>query len=138
MSVKSELNSLRYLTVSIKSKKRQLDELVDLKTTIKSPRITGMPKSNCFQSADKLDSILDKICFLECDIAKEIDDMIDKKIKWKEKFKELPSDEKTVLELRYFENMSWENIATELNYAERTVFNIHGKALFLLNNKNVQ
>lgn len=129
MDIKHELNSLRHLEFAIKSKNRQLEELKELKTTIGSPVITGMPKCQSFESRDKLEELLDKICRLEREKAEEIGALVDKKAYWTEKFRGLDTEESTILEMRYFENLKWCEIADEMNYGQRAIHNIHGRAL---------
>jgi len=38
-----------------------------------------------------------------------------------------------VLQARYFNNFSWADIALKMNFEERYIFKIHGKALLALN-----
>lgn len=132
MDIKKELNSMRFLNFALKTKARQLEELKCLKSAIKSPVITGMPKATGFDANNKLDNILDKISSLEETQQSDIDSLITKKSKWIKEFKKLPIDESVVLELRYFEGLKWCEIAEELNYEERAVYNLHGKALLNL------
>lgn len=134
MDIKRELDSMRYLEFAIRSKNRQLEELKELKTSIRSPVITGMPKCQSFESRDKLEELLDKICRLEREKADEIEALIDDKLYWTEKFRTLATEESTVMEMRYFEGSRWSDIAEELNYDERSIYNIHGRALQKLNN----
>ena len=133
MEIKTELNSMRYLKQAIASKKRQLDELKELKTSIGSPVITGMPKCQVFESRDKLEVLLDKICKLEREKTAEIDKLINGQLYWTERFKALPTDEAIVMEMRYFEGSRWSDIAEELNSDERSIYNILGRALQKLN-----
>ena len=129
MDIKRELDSMRYLEFAIRSKNRQLEELKELKTSIRSPVITGMPKCQSFESRDKLEELLDKICRLEREKADEIEELVDKKLYWSEQFRGLDTEESTVMEMRYFENLKWFEIADEMNYGQRAIHNIHGRAL---------
>lgn len=132
MDIKAELNGMRYLNVAIREKNRELDELQDLKVAIASPVITGMPKGKCFERSARVDVILDKIIKLEKAREDDIEELVDKKLMWSEKFKSLPLEEHMILEFRYFDGMTWADIAKKLNYEERTVYRIHGKALLNL------
>ena len=129
MDIKHELDSMRYLEFAIRSKNRQLEELKELKTSIRSPVITGMPKCQSFESRDKLEELLDKICKLEREKADEIEELVDKKAYWSEQFRGLDTEESTVMEMRYFESMKWFEIADELNYGNTAIHNIHRRAL---------
>lgn len=132
MDIKAELNGMRYLNVAIQEKNRELDELQDLKVAIASPVITGMPKGKCFERSARVDVILDKIIKLEKAREDDIEELVDKKLMRSEKFKSLPLEERMILEFRYFDGMTWADIAKKLNYEERTVYRIHGKALLNL------
>jgi DNA-directed RNA polymerase specialized sigma24 family protein len=129
MEIKAELNSMRYLTQAVASKNRQIDELEDLKVCISSPRITGMPKAKSFERSEKIEKILDKITKLEDEKRKEIDSLLDKRVIWTKRFRHLPTEQVSVMEMRYFENYTWEEIAKKMNYERRTIFRIHGQAL---------
>lgn len=129
MEIKAELNSMRYLKQAIASKNRQIDELEDLKVCISSPRITGMPKAKSFERSERIEKILDKITKLEDEKRKEVDSLLDKRVIWTKRFRCLPTEQVSVMEMRYFENYTWDNIAKEMNYERRTIFRIHGQAL---------
>lgn len=133
MDIKAELNGMRYLNIAIKSKNRQIDELKELKISIGSPVITGMPKCQVFESKYKLEILMDKICKLEREKTAEIEKLMNDKLYWSNKFKTLPTDEATVMEMRDFEGYRWSDIAEELNYDVRSIYNIHGRALQKLN-----
>lgn len=133
MEIKTELNSMRYLKQAIATKNRQIDELEDLKVHISSPIITGMPKAKSFERSERIEKILDKITKLEDEKRKEVDDLIEKNVKWTKRFRNLSTEQASIMEMRYFENYTWDNIAKEMNYERRTIFRIHGQALEALN-----
>ena len=132
MGIKEELKDLRVISKIIDSKNRQLVQLKRYCTTIKSfdyskEKIYGGKKQDF---SDTVDKIID----LENEINKDIDDLIDKKTKMNEFIKSvLSGNEYAVIQMRYFEELNWLEIAIKLNYTEINIYKIHGKALFKLN-----
>ena len=132
MGIKEELKDLRVISKIIDSKNRQLAQLKRYCTTIKSFDYTK-EKTNGGKKQDFSDTV-DKIIDLENEINKDIDDLIDKKIKMNEFIKStLSGNEYAVIQMRYFEELSWLEIAIKINYTEINIYKIHGKALFKLN-----
>jgi DNA-directed RNA polymerase sigma-28 factor sigma-D len=132
MGIKEELKDLRVISKIIDSKNRQLAQLKRYCTTIKSFDYSK-EKTNGGKKQDFSDTV-DKIIDLENEINKDIDDLIDKKIKMNDFIKSvLSGNEYAVIQMRYFEELSWLEIAIKLNYTEINIYKIHGKALFKLN-----
>ena len=132
MRIKEELKELRVVSKIIDSKERQLSQLKRYCTTIKSFDYSK-EKINGGKKQDFSDTV-DKIIDLENEINKDIDDLIDKKIKMNEFIKSvLSGNEYAVIQMRYFEELNWLEIAIKLNYTEINIYKIHGKALYKLN-----
>jgi DNA-directed RNA polymerase sigma-28 factor sigma-D len=132
MGIKEELKDLRVISKIIDSKNRQLAQLKRYCTTIKSFDYSK-EKINGGKKQDFSDTV-DKIIDLENEINKDIDDLIDKKIKMNDFIKSvLAGNEYAVIQMRYFEELNWLEIAIKLNYTEINIYKIHGKALYKLN-----
>lgn len=132
MGIKEELKDLRVISKIIDSKNRQLAQLKRYCTTIKSFDYSK-EKINGGKKQDFSDTV-DKIIDLENEINKDIDDLIDKKIKMNDFIKSvLSGNEYAVIQMRYFEELNWLEIAIKLNYTEINIYKIHGKALYKLN-----
>jgi len=132
MGIKEELKDLRVISKIIDSKNRQLAQLKRYCTTIKSFDYSK-EKINGGKKQDFSDTV-DKIIDLENEINKDIDDLIDKKIKMNDFIKSvLAGNEYVVIQMRYFEELNWLEIAIKLNYTEINIYKIHGKALYKLN-----
>ena len=102
MGIKEELKDLRVISKIIDSKERQLSQLKRYCTTIKSFDYSK-EKINGGKKQDFSDTV-DKIIDLENEINKDIDDLIDKKIKMNEFIKStLSGNEYAVIQMRYFE-----------------------------------
>lgn len=132
MGIKEELKDLRVISKIIDSKNRQLAQLKRYCTTIKSFDYSK-EKINGGKKQDFSDTV-DKIIDLENEINKDIDDLIDKKTKMNDFTKSvLSGNEYAVIQMRYFEELNWLEIAIKLNYTEINIYKIHGKALYKLN-----
>lgn len=132
MGIKEELKDLRVISKIIDSKNRQLAQLKRYCTTIKSFDYSK-EKINGGKKQDFSDTV-DKIIDLENEINKDIDNLIDKKIKMNDFIKSvLSGNEYAVIQMRYFEELNWLEIAIKLNYTEINIYKIHGKALYKLN-----
>jgi len=132
MGIKEELKDLRVISKIIDSKNRQLAQLKRYCTTIKSFDYSR-EKFNGGQKQDFSDTV-DKIIDLENEINRDIDELIDKKNKMNEFIKStLSGNEYIVIQMRYFDEYDWIEIAIQLNYTIDNIYKIHGKALFKLN-----
>lgn len=125
MDVKQKLRSylpaLRYAIICA----NRLDAIRE--TLLKSPNMDGMPRSTRISGLEVMTAAIDaeerrlmKSREKALEILDEIEDMID----------ELQSfDQKQVLRLHYIAGLTWDQVAMEAHYSERTVRRIHGQAL---------
>ncbi|EFM40192.1 hypothetical protein HMPREF0379_0050 [[Eubacterium] yurii subsp. margaretiae ATCC 43715] len=75
-----------------------------------------------------------KIIYSENEITKDIDELIDRKNKMDKFIKStLSGNEYIVIQMRYFNEYDWIEIAINLNYTIDNIYKIHGKALYKLN-----
>lgn len=80
--------------------------------------------------ASRVENAVCKLMELEADIDKEIDRLVDETRLARQMINELPDrKQQDVLNLRYFNNWSWEKIAKELNYDRSWVLKLHGEGL---------
>ena len=104
---------------------RDLDAL--LETVVKSPAMDGMPRKPATNGLEyevarieiakvKLEKARNKALRLQ----DEIEDMIDLLT---------DSDQKSLIRLRYIHGLSWDEVASEMNWSRSQVFRIHGWAL---------
>ena len=134
MNIKEELRELRTISKIIDSKIRQMEQLKKYYTTVRAfdyskEKITGGVKN------DFTDTI-NKIVDLEYDINNDIDHLINKK-KYLDDFVKtvLSGIEYSIIQMRYFEELKWEEIALNINHEYRYTLKLHGKALQKLNKK---
>ena len=125
MDVKQTLRQYRPALQYARKCFRELDDARN--EGLRSPRLDGMPRGG---GGNGLDEQIARIDALErkaakarqkaLDLAEEIEDMIDS----------LEDNRyKTVLSMRYLKGFSWVKVAMEMNYAEKYVFALHGKAI---------
>ncbi len=129
---KKELKEIIYLDKLINSKLRQLDELKSRRYSVGGFNVGDDIHSPGVKAGGPQENLIVKIVELEEEITRDIDLLIDKKIRAREAIEKLDGVYKLVLSMRYLERMSWERIAMELNYSLRAVYKIHGQALLKL------
>lgn len=137
MDIKSFLSQATWLDQLISTKVRQQGRVKDLAlkvtTTYKDIQAYGGEQENSRMEA----SIVDMLA-----LGKEINDDIDHLIKVKQEIllaiKTLDSlSDQLLLEMRYLDGRSWDEVAEVLCCDIRTVYRMHGRALRELENKGV-
>lgn len=127
MKVKDYLYELRISDSQINNKLKELENLKNLAYSL-----GGTDFEQKVQSSNKSD-LSDRVIKV-IDFRRELNDDIDKYIDLKSQItKEIDklkdSEHIDILYKRYIHNNSWRDIAEEMNYSERTIHRIHGKAL---------
>ena len=124
---KEQLKRIRLSDKRIDNKLDQIERLRSLAertTTI----ITGMPRGGGQQ--DRYNAIICRVWALEKEVTEDIDNFVDMVRAARTEIESLPDEqEKAVLEARYLCYRSWERIASDLELPEKTIYNIHGRAL---------
>lgn len=124
--IKEELREIKKINNLIKCKLRQIEELDSLSQKITTGILDGMPKGT--NNKDQT-NIIDKKIMLEESLSKDVINLLNRKLLWKEYIDRLPIISRTILEEYYFNGKTWEQISYENNYSFRTVHYNHGKAL---------
>ena len=128
MKPKEFLQQAFYLDHRINSKIEQIDSLNSLAQKATST-LSDMPKAPG-RNTSRLEEIIVKVVMLEEEINKDIDELVDLKVKITEVINEVPDKEQQmVLEKRYLNFLSFEQIAVDLNFSIQHVFRIHKQAL---------
>lgn len=125
MEIKAYLRSyqpaLKYLELCT----RRLDEAREV--GIRSPKMDGMPRAG---SGGEIEMQVDRILAAERrlnrarDEAMAILEGIEDMIESLENF-----DQKRILRLRYIDGLTWDEVAMDSGFSERSVRRIHGRAL---------
>lgn len=119
--LRSYIPALRYAEKCF----RELDSVEDI--SIRSPKMDGMPRSPGLHGLDDqiawIEAVREKAEKARAKVLAMLDDIEDR-IEALENY-----DQRTVIKLRYIYGMEWTEIANEMSWSTRTVYNIHGRAL---------
>ena len=129
MNVKEYLSQAMWLDQTINSKIKHVESLRSLAmkvtTDTSRERVSGGPIDR-----SPMEKTIVKIVDLENEINAEIDRLVDLKTDILKSINRLKDPVcQLLLELRYVQGQSWEDVALALGYSERTIFSIHGRAL---------
>lgn len=127
-SAKNYLQKIKLYDVQINSKVEELDKLRAITTKI-TPALSGDVVSGS-RSQDKLGDAVARIVDLEEDINRRIDALIELKRSAMELLDKLQNPNHfEILNKRYFQFKSLEQISVDMGYSYRNICYIHGKAL---------
>ena len=128
MIPKNFLQQAFYLDQRINSKIEQIATLNSLARKATST-LSDMPKAPG-RNTSRLEDIIVKIVMLQEEINNDIDSLVDIKIRITEMINDMEDKEQQmVLEKRYLNFSSFEQIAVDLNFSIQHVFRIHKQAL---------
>ena len=128
MTVKEYLSQAKFLDQRINSKIQQVAALNDLATKATST-LTGMPH-NPNHATSTMEEIIAKIIDLQAEINRDIDRLVDLKHELTRTIKAVDDvDCQLLLEGRYLCYKTWEQIAVEMGFRLRHVYEVHSKAL---------
>ena len=127
MTAKEYLSRYRFLNDGINSKLMQVEELRSKAQTVSGGNSTG---AHSPQPYDRIGEITAKIVDLECEINEEIDHLVDIQREIRESIAAVPEERlRTLLEYKYINLLSLEEIAVHMNYSYKQICRLHGKAL---------
>jgi len=128
MTAKEYLEQAYRLDQRIQSKQEQIQSLNDLATRC-TASMTGMPHNPNRGSSQMADTI-GKIIDLQNLIAADMEALVDLKADLVATIKAVDSiDHQLILEKRYITGKSWQEIAVDLGYKMRRMYDIHEEAL---------
>lgn len=128
MTAKEYLKQARYLDERINMKIEQVASLHSLATKATST-LSDMPGSPT-RNTHRMEDIIIKILMLENEINVDIDKLVDLKNEILSVIKGVDdSDSRLILEKRYINLETWEDIAAELNTSAPNIYRLHDKAL---------
>lgn len=130
MNAKEYLQNLKKLDTVINQKIKELDNLKIMSTNIGSFDYSKERVQTSSNGDAPFVKAIEKICILQDEINKEIDNFVDKKHKIINQIQGLSKSKYIdVLFRRYVEYKSFENIAVEMALSYQYVIEIHGYAL---------
>jgi len=129
MNAKEYLSQALWLDKKINSKQEQLETLWAMATKMTTEYIQVKVASGGV-SGGHIEKTIAKIIDLRESINKDIDKFVDLKIEILETIKHVkdPIDQ-IILEMRYINCKSWDEVAENIGYKRSTVFKTHGKIL---------
>lgn len=128
MTAKEYMEQARYLDMQINSKIEQVRTLNELATKVTTV-YSDMPHSPN-RNTGRMEETIAKIIHLESEIDRDIDALVDLKQEVKTAISKVEDEKyRVLLELRYINQKSWEEIANQLGYDLRYTHKIHGRAL---------
>lgn len=126
MTAKEYLQQYKLLDNRINAKCEQLARLRELSTKVSSAQGGGAPGG----VSDRVGSIVAKICDAEREINAMIDRLIDLKAEIEHTIAAVPDETlRHLLELRYINGKTFEQIAVDMFYTYQWVCVLHGRAL---------
>lgn len=131
MTAKEYLSQAYRIDQRINSKLEQVASLRDLSTKATSTCSEAAPGGT--RNVHRLEDVICKIVMLEDEINAEIDQLVDLKREIREAISAVKNLEcQTLLELRYLCFKTWEQIAVQMNYSTKYVFDLHRTALKMI------
>lgn len=128
MTAKEYMEQARYLDMQINSKIEQVRTLNELATKVTTV-YSDMPHSPN-RNTGRMEETIAKIIDLESEIDRDIDALVGLKQEVKTAISKIEDEKcRVLLELRYINQKSWEEIANQLGYDLRYTHKIHGRAL---------
>ena len=127
LTAKEYLSRYRTLNDSINAKLAQVEELRRKAQTVGGGNGTG---AHSTQPHSRVADITDRLVDLEREINEEIDRSVDLQREIRAAIAAVPEERlRTLLELRYINCMTFEQIAVSMHYSYKQVCRLHGKAL---------
>ena len=128
MKAKEYMQQAYFLDKRINSLVRQVNNLWDQATNI-TQMISDMPHSPSGETSKMENRVVD-ICDLTDEIGKQTDRLKKLRKEMMGVVMKVPEPEyQLILQERYFEMMTWEDIACDINRSVRSAQLLHGKAL---------
>ncbi len=129
MNAKEHFRQISRMEAFISTKNQRANALRALASSAGSSNLSGMPK-NPSRSLSPMTDAICKALDLEAEIHKDEFRLQEKKVFLLELIGTIEScDYQTVLIKRYFENLSWDDIASRMFYSTRWIYKLHGRAL---------
>ena len=129
MNVLEWLGQIKKLDELINAKLAERQRLIEIATDISPKMPNGMPHSNTGMVSKKLENAVVNLIELDRQINKIIDQYVDYKLEVVSVLEKLPAKEYGVLHRYYIRDMTWEQVAEDMNYSERQIMRIKEKAL---------
>ena len=130
MTAKEYLRQAYRLNEKIDADLEELSRLRSLSTSISSPNLSGMPSSGSRNNDPAFARAIMKIIDFEKKIDADIDRYVDLKKEIRQRISKIENvNERLVLQYRYSNFDTWEQIAEKMNFTVQWVHELHKRAL---------
>lgn len=129
MKAKEYLSQALWLDQRINSKLEQLETLRALATKV-TAKLAEEKVSGGNNTKSNIENTIAKIVDLEKEINEDIDRLVDIKAEIMDTISRVDDPiGQIILEMRYVNGKSWDEISSSLNYKDSSIFRIHSRAL---------
>ena len=130
MTIKNFFRSLYYAQISIEKKKEKIEELQTLAETTGAIRYDKVHVVTSNTNEGGFENRAVKIADLQQKLREDIDDLTEMMDRGRRYINSLEDQsERTVMELRYFNHMTFRQIAQKMKYSEDTIYYKHRSAI---------
>lgn len=121
----------------LKARRRRLEYLRS-RIEATSPQVTGIPKSSSIVNSVMEEQTV-RILDLEMCIQKDERDLAEARQEIKESIDAIGNETlSTILQMRYLDYLCWEDIMASLDYCRSYLYELHGRALRAVKQKNIE
>ena len=121
----------------LKARRRRLEYLRSRIEAV-GPQITGMPKGSSGITSVMEEQAV-RILDLELSIRKDEDDLAAAREDIRDAISGIGNETlSTILQMRYLDYMRWEDIMASLDYCRSYLYELHGRALRAIRQKNIE
>ena len=121
----------------LKARRRRLEYLRSRIEAV-GPQITGMPKGSPGVTSVMEEQAV-RILDLELSIRKDEDDLAAAREDIRDAISGIGNETlSTILQMRYLDYMRWEDIMASLDYCRSYLYELHGRALKAIRQKNIE
>lgn len=125
--IKEYLKSFKVLNTLIDSKIKDIKRLRSLISSVKSINTGEKVKSS--NTDNSVDNTVIKIVDLEKDYKNLVLLYINKRTEFDKILNQMNTKERLLIELKYINGLTWEQVAWQMNYSERVIYRLHNDVL---------
>lgn len=132
MKIQEAKEELKRYRKEIKYIQEKEDDIEETKAFLErtTTRLSKTKTSNNSMTTDKFSDNIDKLNEIENEIPNKLYNLLKKKFMIEEKIEKLEQPYKNILFFRYARGKNWGNIANEMDYTVKYIYELHGEALY--------
>lgn len=129
MDVLEKLEHVRKLDELINAKIAERDRIIAIATNISPSPMDGMPFSDTGTVSQKIENAVVNLIMLEQELDRIIDEYVNCKQEVVKMLEKLPAMEYGVLHRYYIQHMTWEQVASDMDYSTTQVWRFKNSGL---------